>query len=188
MVGQLALLWHTAPLVLQCPSRGQSVLTKQADETTEHVPASVGHCALLVQTALLVLQLPDGGQLEANEHAAPLVLLLARSGGARRIERAGAAFIGAEIATGGIPVRSTGAGIGWDAHGHGQIANLGRDVIANLSGDIVASLRNDAVACLRGGVVAGLDTDVVAGLRRRAVADLADGVEARLALIITAGL
>ena len=76
MVGQLASIWHSAPLVLHVPSSGQSVSMKQADATREHVPASVGHIGLLVQTALLTLHRPVGGQSAAIEHAAPLVLLL----------------------------------------------------------------------------------------------------------------
>jgi hypothetical protein len=77
MVGQLASLWHSAPLVLQVPSNGQSVSRKQPGAPVrEHVPASVGHCGLLVQTALLTLHVPVGGQSAAIEHAAPLVLLL----------------------------------------------------------------------------------------------------------------
>jgi hypothetical protein len=78
MVGQLASLWHSAPLALQVPSNGQSVSMKQADATREHVPATVGHCALpgIVQTALLTLHVPVGGQSVAIVHAAPLVLLL----------------------------------------------------------------------------------------------------------------
>jgi hypothetical protein len=76
MVGQLALLWHSAAVVLQVPSNGQSPATKHAVGTREHVPASVGHCGLLVQTALLTLHVPVGGQSAAIWHAAPLVLLL----------------------------------------------------------------------------------------------------------------
>ncbi len=76
MVGQLASLWHSAAVVLQVPSKGQSVSMKQAETTREHVPASVGHCGLLVQTALLTLHRPVGGQSAAIWHAAPLVLLL----------------------------------------------------------------------------------------------------------------
>jgi hypothetical protein len=75
-VGQLALLWHSAPLLLQFPSSGQSVSRKQPDATREQVPASVGHCGLLVQPKPLTLQAPVGGQSVAIVHAAPLVLLL----------------------------------------------------------------------------------------------------------------
>ena len=76
-VGQLALLWHSAALVLQFPSSGQSVSRKQPGAPVrEHVPASVGHCGLLVQPAPLTLQVPVVAQSAATSHAAPLLLLL----------------------------------------------------------------------------------------------------------------